>query len=590
MYCAISGEVPLEPVVSKVSGHVFDRRLIEKALEASKGICPATGAELKASDLLAVKADLAVRPRPMTATSIPGMLAMFQNEWDEVMLETHSMKQQLHATRKELSHALYQHDAACRVVARLCKERDDARKDLGDLQDQLAERTAQVDAANAKLKLLREATMNNNLEDETAAAPTRRAETSVEKNQQEEKAQQPTNGKRPREELSEEEQQQEQQQLSEEVEGRLTSYWKRASKSRKKRSFPAALATKSDLQGLARATSVAISSEATAVLALKQFLVVSSARGDLSLADYATGKLLPATFPPREEEEAQTQRILSLSKFSGGDDSELLDSELFVACDAEAAVVWRFHQGPGVPASTTTSVSPPTSVSPLTRVSKVRTKLGRLAGAAAHPAGAEYVVVGAADGSWSFCSLTEALATATPPETNEATGPVQLHPDGLLLASPTTEKGTKHLVRMWDVKGRTIAHDFDVHEGPVDAVSFSENGYYMASSSQDGTVRVFDLRKLAQLQKIDLPGPASRVAFDFSGKYLAYAFGRTLKVDAVKEKETLATLEVDAQQQKEAISGIAFGPDSRYLAATTDAGSLVVFALPKNTTATVAPG
>lgn len=49
-----------------------------------------------------------VRPRPLTATSIPGMLTLFQNEWDELMLETYALKQSLAATRQELAQALYE--------------------------------------------------------------------------------------------------------------------------------------------------------------------------------------------------------------------------------------------------------------------------------------------------------------------------------------------------------------------------------------------------------------------------------------------------------------------------------------------------
>ena len=71
-----------------------------------------------------------MKPRPPTFTSIPSLLSVFQNEWDALALETYTLRQHLTQTRQELSNALYENDAAKRVVARLQRERDEARDAL----------------------------------------------------------------------------------------------------------------------------------------------------------------------------------------------------------------------------------------------------------------------------------------------------------------------------------------------------------------------------------------------------------------------------------------------------------------------------
>ncbi|KAG6353328.1 hypothetical protein INS49_007500 [Diaporthe citri] len=129
MLCAISGEAPEEPVVSKKTGTVFEKRLIEKYIEEN-GKDPITGDELDPEDLLPIQSARVVRPRAPNLTSIPALLSTFQNEWDALALETFKLKQQLSQTRDELANALYQHDAAVRVIARVTRERDEARAAL----------------------------------------------------------------------------------------------------------------------------------------------------------------------------------------------------------------------------------------------------------------------------------------------------------------------------------------------------------------------------------------------------------------------------------------------------------------------------
>jgi hypothetical protein len=132
MLCAISGEAPRQPVASRKSGNVFEKRLIEAHI-AENHTDPVSGEDLAVEDLIELKSPQVVTPRAPNLTSIPALLSAFQNEWDAIVLETHTLKQQLAQTRQELSTALYQNDAATRVVARLSRERDEAREALSNV-------------------------------------------------------------------------------------------------------------------------------------------------------------------------------------------------------------------------------------------------------------------------------------------------------------------------------------------------------------------------------------------------------------------------------------------------------------------------
>ena len=92
-----------------------------------------------------------------------------------------------------------------------------------------------------------------------------------------------------------------------------------------------------------------------------------------------------------------------------------------------------------------------------------------------------------------------------------------LHPDGHLLAVG----GVDGRINVYDVKSGTNAATFD-ESGPISALSFSENGTWLAAVVKGSTsVSIWDLRKLEQIKVIEFASEASTVQWDYTGQFLA---------------------------------------------------------------------
>ena len=73
------------------------------------------------------------------------------------------------------------------------------------------------------------------------------------------------------------------------------------------------------------------------------------------------------------------------------------------------------------------------------------------------------------------------------------------------------------------MKSQIIVAPFSGHTGAVTALAFSENGYYLATTSEDNLVRLWDLRKLTNFKVLTLPedNKLNKVVWDHTGQYLA---------------------------------------------------------------------
>merc|ERR1711971_878944 len=90
------------------------------------------------------------------------------------------------------------------------------------------------------------------------------------------------------------------------------------------------------------------------------------------------------------------------------------------------------------------------------------------------------------------------------------------------------------------IKHQGNVHNFEGHTGAINSISFSENGYYMASCAADNCIKLWDLRKLKNFATISADS-VNAVDFDGSGQFLAAAAADNILVYHTKTWDVVKT-------------------------------------------------
>ncbi len=110
---------------------------------------------------------------------------------------------------------------------------------------------------------------------------------------------------------------------------------------------------------------------------------------------------------------------------------------------------------------------------------------------------------------------------------------IKFHPDGGIFASGQVSG----MIKLWDI---TTQQEFakleDLNMHAISNLSFSENGFYLASCGvEDTQIRIWDIRKNKVIKyiKLDEGNYANKIQFDNSGNYLSFA-GHSVGVCDIK--------------------------------------------------------
>lgn len=141
-------------------------------------------------------------------------------------------------------------------------------------------------------------------------------------------------------------------------------------------------------------------------------------------------------------------------------------------------------------------------------------------------------------------------------------------PDGDHLAS-ASDDGT---VRLWDIHGELL-QILTGHQGSVFAVEFSHDGQLVGSAGDDGTVRIWTTAGQCLHILTGHSGPVNSVAFSPTSRLIASASNDHTVRLWTEDGQWLKTLEGHLDW----VRSVAFSPDGQYLVSAAEDGTLCIW-------------
>ncbi|CAD2097484.1 pre-mRNA-processing factor 19 [Plasmodium vinckei petteri] len=482
--CTISGQTPEEPVVSK-TGYIFEKRLIEKHIK-NYGICPVSGEVLTLDDLYPIKIEKFVKPRPITATSIPGLLSIFQTEWDSMISEMFTLRTHVNDVRNQLSHCLYQYDAATRVIAKLLKEKNNYQEEINNLRNQILQ-----------LK------NGNDIFDDLEMG------------------------------------------ISEDLLNEMQNIAKDLLMNRKKR----------------KVENVSSPNEWKKITSTNEFNIHSSVIPGVTCLAIDINKL-----KYNYDDDHKNHNF-----FSGGKDGNIYyvslnNNKIISKLQGHLKKVNSIISHPSnsicISGSNDKTIrvwkgDPDTNEFVTSHViTKHKDNVHSLS---LHPL-ENYFISSSKDSIWILHDMETGKTIKTCKSSPSPFKNLSIHPDGMMFGIGSEDSN----IYIYDIKSQEYKASLTGHTKSIECISFSENGYYLASISKDNTLKLWDLRKATSFQTIELEDTPKHITFDYSGKYLSLSVGNDIQIFNFETKNQ-ASLITTLSSHTDIVTQTCFGSRTSYL-------------------------